>query len=700
VTFGRWLLGVALLAAIATALAVGARAVRRRFLPELDGPTAVLADAVLAVSALVLLAEALGVAGLLEAAPLVAGAIALGAGGVALERRGARGGADAGSGAGGEAAGAVAASGAGGEAAGAVAVSGADGEAPGAVAASGSRPLGAALTWVSFAGAALVVAAWARRALVSLDLGVGGVDSLWYHLPFAARFAREGSITEIPYVDLEFLTAFYPANVELLHAVGFVLFGTAALSPLLSLAALALGLLAGWCAGRPFGVAPATLLATALALGVPALFESQAGEAKNDVAALAFLLAAAALLLAARPRPATLALAGAAAGLALGTKLSFLAPVAALLLAAAWIGRRHAAAFAAGAAATGGLWYVRNLLATGNPLPWLGPLPQPAEARSEHTATPLADYLLDADAWGEHFLPALDGVLGPLWPATVALAAAGAIAAIVKGPPAVRALGLVALTAAAAYVVTPSSAAGPEGRPVGFGLNVRYAIPALLLGLCLLPIAVRRAWAAGVAAALAALLLVTQLAPDSVWAVEHRRKAIALLVAGLVAAALLARLRRRGPALAALALVAVAVLWPLERDFLRQQYTATLLPYTSWQDFAMTPVYAWADEQDGARIAVTGTTGSFFQFPLHGRELQNRVQLLGRRGDHGSFTPIRDCATLRRQVAGYTHAVVTPYLDIWDPYRPLPAPELACLRMSGAREVLRSGRVHVLALPR
>ena len=107
----------------------------------------------------------------------------------------------------------------------------------------------------------------------------------------------------------------------------------------------------------------------------------------------------------------------------------------------------------------------------------------------------------------------------------------------------------------------------------------------------------------------------------------------------------------------------------------------------------MTPVYAWAAGQDGARIAVTGTTGSFFQFPLHGRELQNEVRLIGRHGDHGSFTPITDCAELLEAVAGDTHAVVTPYLDIWDPFRPLDAPELACLRTAGAREVLASGPV-------
>ena len=35
---------------------------------------------------------------------------------------------------------------------------------------------------------------------------------------------------------------------------------------------------------------------------------------------------------------------------------------------------------------------------------------------------------------------------------------------------------------------------------------------------------------------------------------------------------------------------------------------------------------------EGARIAVTGTTGSFFQYPLHGPELDNEVELIGVHG--------------------------------------------------------------------
>jgi hypothetical protein len=679
VTFGRWILGVALLAAIVAPLALGARALRRRFLPELDGPTAVLADVVLTISALVVLAELVGVVGLLEPLSLLVAAAAAGAGGVALARpRPSR----------------------------------AEGPEPAAAwdeperpasggAALGPAASGAALTWVAFAAAAFVFAAWLRRTLVSLDFGIGGVDSTWYHLTFAAEFA-EGSVAAIPYADVDFPTAFYPANVELLHAVGMLAFGTAALSPLLSLAALGLGFLAGWCVGRPFGVAPLTLLATTVVLGIPALFTSQAGEAKNDLAGLAFLLAAVAFVLAKTAperRPALLALAGAAAGLAAGTKLNLLAPAGALLVAVLVLHRRAALAFASAAAATGGYWFARNLVATGNPLPWLGPLPQPAEARQERTLAPLSDYVFDAGAWDAHFLPGLEETLGPAWPAIAGLALLGAALALARGTPALRAVAAVALVTAAAYVVTPGTAAGPDGEPSGFALNVRFVSPALAIGTCLLAVVAARRWAPAVAAALAGLIAVTQLAPDPIWEEHYRRPAVALAL--LAALALVAARRLGRPWLAAAAAAAVLTIgvWPLERDFHRRQYTAALPPYTTWSLFAMGPVYAWARDEEDLRIAVTGSTAAFFQFPLRGPALDNDVEAIGRRGAHGSFTPLGDCDELRRALRGHTHAVVSPYIDVWSPFRPGPPPrELACVRASGAREVLRSGRIHVFAL--
>ena len=57
----------------------------------------------------------------------------------------------------------------------------------------------------------------------------------------------------------------------------------------------------------------------------------------------------------------------------------------------------------------------------------------------------------------------------------------------------VRWIGGVALFGLLAYLFTPLSAAGAEGAPAGFGINIRYAVPALLAGLALLPVALYKA---------------------------------------------------------------------------------------------------------------------------------------------------------------------------------------------------------------
>jgi hypothetical protein len=74
------------------------------------------------------------------------------------------------------------------------------------------------------------------------------------------------------------------------------------LSPLLNLGWLLGCLLACWCIGRPFRVAPWSLALGAIALSVPALAD-QAGEARNDIVGIFFLLAAVAIALNAAAGP-------------------------------------------------------------------------------------------------------------------------------------------------------------------------------------------------------------------------------------------------------------------------------------------------------------------------------------------------------------------------------------------------------------
>ena len=105
----------------------------------------------------------------------------------------------------------------------------------------------------------------------------GPLDGAWCreprrrHLPPGQRlvppatgglFAQTGSDPGLLLTDpLKLAVWYYPANSELLHAIGMVAFGNDLLSPVLNFGWMGLALLAAWCIGRPFGLAAATLLA-------------------------------------------------------------------------------------------------------------------------------------------------------------------------------------------------------------------------------------------------------------------------------------------------------------------------------------------------------------------------------------------------------------------------------------------------------
>ena len=93
----------------------------------------------------------------------------------------------------------------------------------------------------------------AKRLLTDKHFTVGVVahtgmtdpDTLWYHVPYAARWVQEGSLTALHFTSYEPLTTFYPSTPSLLHAIPMLTFGTELLSPYLNLGWLALALTAG-----------------------------------------------------------------------------------------------------------------------------------------------------------------------------------------------------------------------------------------------------------------------------------------------------------------------------------------------------------------------------------------------------------------------------------------------------------------------
>lgn len=679
---GEYLLGVAELAVIVGAVGYAAWLIRARLMPEWQGAPARLVEAVTAIAALILLAELVGTFGAFGDLSMILGSIALAAGAHFSLRRPPVGGRGT------------------------------------ALAASPASKLA---IWVAVAACAAVAAAWMVPTLAALAGGMDRADSLWYHMPLAARYAEGGDLARIDHFDPIFFAAYYPANSEVLHAIPLLAFGRDILSPLLNLGFLALGLLAAYCIGRPWGVGPQSLIGGAIALGAQNLVEFQAGEALNDITGVAFVLAAVAILVNCwvsggmdpKPRmPWAIAAAGLAAGLAAGTKLSFLAPVLALSIGVAVIARgarlRTFAWFAVPAFVGGGYWYLRNLFAVGNPIPYTGfgplDLPHPDRAFELREGFSVAHYATDAEVWSDWFFPGLNESFGFLWPLTLAAFIGGGAYAIWRGgEPIVRMLGAVVVFTSIAYVFTPLTAAGEEGEPIAFVWNVRYLAPAAAVGLALLPclpIARGSERARLISLAGLSILFIATVADLVQWQQGHVKGAVAAgvaVVAIFAAARALAGRRLTTPAWAAATAVTIAAVlaggWWEQNHYLERRYE-NLSPSLKLAD-----AVRWARDVRGAKVAVAGVRGVFNQYPFYGTDLSNEVQWLGMEGPEGAYERIPTCDRWRSELADgdYTHVVTT-----YDPFRPGTLTDtkegLWTRRIPEAKTIVRDGPVAVYEL--
>jgi hypothetical protein len=616
VTTGRYLVGVVLLVAAVAPVVLGARSIRTRVLPGWRGPPAWVADVVVAVTALIAVAEVLGVLGILYLAPLVAACVATGAGMIALAGR---------------------------------LASGDPAPPP-----EPSRPPGRLETAAAWAAGALVLSTWSARVATEYDRGMTTPDTVWQHLPAAARFVQDGSIRELQYFDREPFTVFYPFHSSLLHAEGILLFGSDVLSPVLNLGWLALALVAAWALGRPVGAAAACTLAVAVVLASPILVSTQAGGAYTDVIVIALVLASFALIANGGVRGPPLVLAATAAGLALGTKYTAIPTVAVItvgVVALADRGRRArtAAVWIGVAVLAGGFWYARNLVHTGSPMPAYDIPFLPNVTDQLVPRETVAHYLENGDTRRAFVEPALDLNFGPAWRFVIGLSLAGMVASLLSRERLARLLAITGLVSAAAYVFSPL-VLGTEGFPYLLKYNVRYVTLAIALGLVAL--ARRPGLRGGVPGAvvlwsLVALLVVTQ-TDDSLWPAAHQWTGVEAGVALLAVAALMALLlpRRRGLALGVAAVAAVAVAAGgalVHHDYLRDRYTRAAA-----LRFKISPVgryWEWARSQHDERIAVAG---DYVTYPMYGDDLTNRVEYMGHHGAHGGFTPIDNCPEWRR----------------------------------------------------
>ncbi len=689
-SLGRYLIGVGALLCVLGSVGVGAAAVRRYLLPDWRGAYARLAEIVTGCALLVGIMEVLGTVGLFRLVPMVVGSIAVGS---ALRF-------------------------------------GLTSRSSARVVRPRARPgvTAAVLILISVAGLVVVLLLWTGRSLQSFEHGITGADSIGYHLPHAASYAQTGQIRAIRYTDDAYLTGLYPATSELFHALGIVLMGNDVLSPGINLIWLALTLLAAWCIGSVRGFGSTSMLAAALVMATPMMVGSNAGTAGNDLLGVFFVMAALALWM----RTADIAttdtrvyrggsiIAAVVAGLALSVRMNLLAPVGVLTLAAIALtpsGWRRSATgwWIGGLVLAGGYWYARNLIALGNPLPWFTfgvlPTPHPPPLQQGNNYA-LADYATYPGILRHWLIPALNLNVGPWWPALVATAVVGPLVCLFsKCDRVILAAALIALASLVAYPLTPLTACGPWGHPYCLNFNIRFGAPALTLALAVTPLALLFRSQLGRLAAAAGLttLFVATVALRRLWTADYNLSGAHAAVVPVLVVAVIVVLRpwsvipvgrplvRATAATLALSLVlaGVAVGYSGTRVYLRHRYT------DKYERFAIYKVWRWARGLHHTQIALAGTFGWFFSYPLWGLDDSNRVGYMGQRGPHGSFRPITSCRAWRTALNhGHYQYVVTTARAVFFTTQVVHSPEVDWTRTDpAARLVLSPNRaIHVFRL--
>ncbi|HET8814430.1 MAG TPA: hypothetical protein VFM51_05685 [Solirubrobacterales bacterium] len=671
-SFGSYIAGCLALIGIVAALGLGGYWLRRWIVPEFTGALARLAEATIAIALLVVCLQVLGSLSLLYFGWIVVLCIGAGLGSAWLGR------AKAGD-------------------------AGREVEAP--------RVETIALL-IALGVASWTVAEWTFPAQSSLDFGMFGGDTTWYHMPFSAFIAQEHSTVPLHYTDpLRLAPWFYPACTELINAATIVLFKSDWLAPLQNLIWLPIALLAAWCVGRPYRVGPATLVAAAIILASGVMIETQPGEARNDIMGLAFLLAFAAFLINGHQRRAPaagavadaperdaplldkgpLVMAGIAAGLAASVKFTFLVPVAAITLGVIVFsgrGRRWTTTWVMGLPmlVVGGYWYLRAMVKTGgNPIPItkFGPLDLPRPDQMPLDPRPrfaVADYLTEPTIYRRWFFPELDNAFGPLWPLILIVAAsAAAYIAWRSRNRILRVIAVASLLTAVVYVFTPLTAAGQEGTPTGFFTNTRYLAPGLVLAMVLLPIARplrapdQRAWQT--------LLFLTGVYAITVlttprWFTSYIVGAVFLTLAlvwapaGLSLARTRANVTRGAIAVSAAVLVLLAVVLGRAQQvqYAEQHYVR---PDPFLGEGGPLKAYEFTQKLRDKRIGIIGSSQIIFgQYGFYGNDVSNQVEFIGVKGPHGANRLPTSCQQLRALIneGGYEYLVLSEYTQDTGPY--------------------------------
>ncbi len=509
------------------------------------------------------------------------------------------------------------------------------------------------------AGALVALVAWLLRHPAI------GVDGVYYHLPEVAGWVARGDTGATPHVSAEFATGSYPLTNEVVLAWATGL--AHSFSPIAAWAAASVALLGAslWALLRRGGCGRVlTALGAGAVLALP-LVALQLNTPKNDLPALAWLAACAAL--ATVGRPGALGVAVLAGGLAVGSKTSTAPLVVVALVAGAWACRdrrrelvRPLAWGAAGALVAGGVWYVRNVVVHGWPTwPVAGPVgdPQPVYLRRIDPS-----FLSRPRATLEGRIDVYARVLA----GGLALVAGGVLAPLVARRRAVLATAAGAALSLLAWGLAPFTGRADSGVLDLSLSTTRYLLPALAAGAVGLALAGRTSRIAR--AVLAAAV---------VWSVIRTAQlgfpvlpAAATLLAGAVAGAAIGLLRPPRAVAASVAVVGGAVLLANGGDGWLSRHATTAATSAAPVERLFADAPGWAERREPVAFSpqVVG--------PIAGDRLRHAVSLIA---------PDESCRSVRR-LARRGYVVIERV-----PYPQLLAPTTAPGCLAGATPIAAAG---------
>jgi hypothetical protein len=484
------------------------------------------------------------------------------------------------------------------------------------------------------------------------------VDIASFHLPNVARWIQSGSLWQVDQFIPYLWQGNYPQSGDVMLLAAVLPWHSDFAARYVDLPFVALTAAAVYAIARELG-APRTsaLVFSACLPALPIVALSAYQGAMPDAVMYATFAGGSLFLLrfARTRRRAELVLAGLGLGICFGVKWYSLTSVAAVLIVwlAAELARRRggrrltrdAATVVGLIVALGGVWLLRNLLESGDPLfptrtRLLGVtlFDAPPDLYRPVAGFRVLDYVGNGHVWSTYISPAFTVAfrrIGEVLLAGSALAAGLCLSRRVSRPERARVLAVLAcgLLLTFAYFDTPYSALGPRGAPVNTFANTRYWVPALI---CAAPVC---AWAAGRAGP---VRLLVELAGALAVASGLRRgftyPATADWLAGAVLAAAVAaaaagalprlaasphRTRLRALAAAGVGLAAVGsfFLYFQQRAFLRGRYVR-----------ADPVLVALARDPARHRVALTGVwdaAGVPPVLPAFGPRLANRVDYVG-----------------------------------------------------------------------